>query len=498
MCHLPMAATLVYHVVPDFLPYIGFVSDPHGTVVPMTNMDEPLDKEQSKACSYLGAPMVIIAGAGTGKTRTLTARIVHAAVQGVLDPYATLAVTFTVAAADELRSRLDAKAVEGVQCRTFHSAALRQAQYFWPIAYGTNLPDIMEDTTPLVRTACERVGLPTTPMGLSEVAQEVAWSKQSNVLAEDYVRLAMDESRVTRASPQSIADAIVAYEEAKQADRVIDFDDVLLCAVALLATQHHVGVKVRDTYRHFFVDEFQDVSAIQARLLDLWLGTRSDVCVVGDPAQTIHTYAGARPEYLARFASHHKGATQLELTRNYRSTPEILAVANALNPSGLRLTPTLGSGDQVRLAGADTDDGERTGVLRWLKELNRGGMPWSDMAILARTRAEAQKYSVALSTGDIPLSHQGVSESSASKGVHVGTLHAAKGKEWEAVAIVGVCEGGIPHPLALGPTRIAEERRLFYVGVTRAKTHLRVSWPDRVNSRVVARSRFVDEIIRAV
>ncbi|MDR0848131.1 MAG: ATP-dependent helicase [Propionibacteriaceae bacterium] len=464
----------------------------------MSEADETLDEEQTRACSYLGAPVAIIAGAGTGKTRTLTHRIAYAAAQGELDPHATLAVTFTVAAADEMRSRLAQMGVESVQCRTFHSAALRQAQYFWPLAYGVNLPDIMEDTTALVRAACERTGLPATPASLAEVAQEVAWSKQSNVLAEDYVRLALDESRVTRAAPESVADAIVAYEEAKQAARVIDFDDVLLCAVALLATQRHIRVKVRDTYRHFLVDEFQDVSPIQARLLDLWLGERSDVCVVGDPAQTIHTFAGARPEYLVHFAAHHRGTTELNLTRNYRSTPQILAVANALNPRGLHLDATHEAGPEVTLAGQDTPDQERERVCRWLKELDRGGLAWSEMAVLTRTRAEAQHYGQELAENGIPVSRPSVVEPSAREGVHVGTLHAAKGKQWAAVCIVGAHEGGLPHPLATGPTRLAEERRLFYVGVTRAKTFLRVSWSERVNSRTVTRSRFVDEIAGAI
>lgn len=458
---------------------------------------DQLDSEQAAAVTADGGPVVLIAGAGTGKTRTLSHRLAKRVADGAIDPAATLAVSFTTAAAAELRDRLGGLGASGVQCRTFHAAALRQAQYFWPLVYGAELPRVIDQPDDLLRQACARTGLGEAPAVRRRLAAEVSWTKQTNVLPEDYARLAAASGRtVPRLTPDEIGDAIAAYEDAKQAAGVIDLDDLPLCAVALLSGDRHVATQVRATYRHFLVDEFQDISPVQARLLDLWLGERDDVCVVGDPAQTIHSYAGARSVYLTGFAQRHAGASELALTSNYRSAPEILRWANALNPSGQALRPTVPAGGVVDLVAAATPLDEAERLADWALRRHRAGLDWPELALLFRTRAQAESIRQILADHAIPFAYQASSDVAPGPGVHLGTLHGAKGREWAAVAIGGLHDGSLPHPLATTPDQISEERRLLYVGVTRAKTELRLSWPVNVDGRPVARSRFLDQAQR--
>ncbi|HEY8664304.1 MAG TPA: ATP-dependent helicase, partial [Propionibacteriaceae bacterium] len=297
-----------------------------------------LDPEQLEVATSLGEPVVVIAGAGTGKTRAITHRIAYGALTGALDPSSTLAVTFTTRAAGELRGRLATLGVNGVHARTFHSAALRQAQYFWPKAYGTALPQVTEGRFSVVAEAARRLGLPTDTSVIRDVSGEVSWAKVSNVEPESYAALAKASGRsVAGIEPDAVGRLLVTYDNLNRDRGRIDFDDILLCTVALLSDHEDVAAQVRRTYRHLVVDEYQDVSPVQQRLVDLWLGPNQDVCVVGDPAQTIHTFAGARAEYLLSFASRHPGARKVELVRDYRSTPEVVEVANrVLAGSGQR------------------------------------------------------------------------------------------------------------------------------------------------------------------
>ncbi len=544
-----------------------------------------LDPEQLEVATSLGEPVVVIAGAGTGKTRAITHRIAYGALTGALDPSSTLAVTFTTRAAGELRGRLATLGVNGVQARTFHSAALRQAKYFWPKAYGTALPQVTEGRFSVVAEAARRLGLPTDTSVIRDVSGEVSWAKVSNVEPESYAALAKASGRsVAGIEPDAVGRLLVTYDNLNRDRGRIDFDDILLCTVALLSDHEDVAAQVRRTYQHLVVDEYQDVSPVQQRLVDLWLGPNQDVCVVGDPAQTIHTFAGARAEYLLSFASRHPGARKVELVRDYRSTPEVVEVANrVLAGSGQRhvtLRAQRPSGASPVFESASDEAAEAAAVARWLKGLRADGVDWREMAVLYRINAHSPAYEAAFADAGIPyqvrnaerfydrpevkqalgalaatartkgsepgfeqvlvvlgalgwtekppstggqvrerwesqnalvdlaagLAADGptltdlvaelqrratVQHAPSGAGVTLTTLHGAKGLEWDAVALVGIHEGGVPFVLAETDAQIAEERRLLYVGVTRAREHLRISWSggrgrDRRPSRFLA------------
>ncbi len=455
-----------------------------------------LDDGQRAVVETAGLPTGVIAGAGSGKTRTVTHRLAYAALTGMIEPGATLAVTFTTAAAAEVRQRLEALGVHGVQSRTFHAACLRQARYFWPQAYNSELPRIVEQRQPLITQACRWVGIAPTSAIVREIGQEISWTKQTNVLPEEYVDLATASHRgVSRIGLEEVADTIVAYEEVKQAACAIDLDDLLLCTVALLATRPEIARQVRASYRHFVFDEFQDVSPVQARLMELWVGGRDDVLVVGDPAQTIHSFAGSRSVYLENFVSGHPGAVGLALTRNYRSTPQILRSAMAVGHPPVQMTPVRPAGAEVEFQAAEDRLDESAAVATWLKTRHQEGLAWEDMAVLYRTHLQAEAVRQILADEDIPFAYQRGEDQPSRPGVHLGTLHAAKGREWEAVALCGLDDATLPHPLAWGEEQVAEERRLLYVGMTRARSFLRLSWPTKVDGRVVPVSRFLASLV---
>ncbi len=535
---------------------------------------EALDPEQREVALALQGPVRVLAGAGTGKTRALTHRIAYGVATGVYNPTEVLAVTFTTRAAGEMRTRLRSLGAAGVQARTFHSAALRQARYFWPRVYGGELPVLTESKLPLLGTAARRNRLQTDQASLRDLASEIEWAKVSNVRPDDYARIAEARGRsVSGQDPASVARVFAAYEEVKRDQGRMDMEDVLLCAAALLAEDERVAAEVRRQYRWFVVDEFQDVSPIQSALLDLWLGGRHDLCVVGDPAQTIYSFAGASASYLTDFGRRHPGTTSLELVRNYRSTPQVVAAANQLlagTPSaGVSLRSQQDSGPEVDYVEYSDEVAEAEAVAARILDLRRSGTPLREIAVLFRINAQSEAIEEALAARSIPYvvrgaarfferpevrkavtllrgnargsggSEEGIvadvkavlagmewsekaptgrgnvrdrweslqaivsqaeeyaathetaglgdfvdeldrraSEQHApvAEGVTLATLHAAKGLEWDVVFLGGMQEGTMPIVYAEGPAAVEEERRLLYVGMTRARLRLTVSW----------------------
>jgi DNA helicase-2/ATP-dependent DNA helicase PcrA len=546
-----------------------------------------LDPEQREAAVALSGPVCILAGAGTGKTRAITHRIAYGVHAGVYKPQQVLAVTFTARAAGEMRTRLRELGVGGVQARTFHAAALRQLGYFWPRVVGGPPPTILERKARLVSDAAARLRISVDQPAARDLAAEIEWSKVSLLTPQSY---AAGARRAGHEAPggfdvATVARLIEVYEEAKTERGVIDFEDVLLLTAGILEEHPEVAATVRSQYRHFVVDEYQDVSALQQRLLDRWLGDRDDVCVVGDPSQTIYSFTGATPRHLLEFPRRFPGATIVRLVRDYRSTPQVVTLANRLlarpagtpqggrgrGPAPLELIAQRPPGPAPVVTPCDDDVAEAATVARRVKELVATGVRPREIAVLFRTNAQSEPLEQALSDagvaylvrggerffnrrevreaimllrgaraaangrpGEEPLGEQvravlagagWTAESPAQsgavrdrweslqalavladelaaarpgatlgdvvtelderaaaqhapsvEGVTLASLHAAKGLEWDAVFLVGLSEGLMPISLAEGWEAVEEERRLLYVGITRAREHLHLSW----------------------
>ncbi|HSV40391.1 MAG TPA: ATP-dependent DNA helicase UvrD2 [Nocardioidaceae bacterium] len=368
---------------------------------------EALDPEQREVATAVRGPVRVLAGAGTGKTRAITHRIAYGVATGVFNPHEVLAVTFTTRAAGEMRLRLRALGAEGVQARTFHSAALRQARFFWPKVYGGELPQLTESKLPLVGGAARRNRVETDQGTLRDLASEIEWAKVSNVRPDDYAKVAADRGRsVSGHDGATVAHVFATYEELKRDAGRMDMEDVLLCCAALLSEDERVAAQVRRQYKHFVVDEFQDVSPIQSALLDLWLGGRDTLCVVGDPAQTIYSFAGANADYLRDFPRRYPGTTNVELVRNYRSTPQVVAVANQLLAGTSTGAVTLRSqqepGADVRYFEHSDEVAEAEAAAAEIKSLVTAGVPVSEIAVLFRINAQSEAFEEALAARSIP------------------------------------------------------------------------------------------------
>ncbi|MBE2999775.1 ATP-dependent DNA helicase UvrD2 [Nocardiopsis sp. HNM0947] len=541
---------------------------------------EGLDPEQTQVARALRGPVCVLAGAGTGKTRAITHRIAHAVASGVVAEQQVLAVTFTARAAGEMRGRLRTLGAPRVQARTFHSAALRQLSYFWPDAVGGEKPTLIDSKIKAVAQAAHMVGLQPDRTGLRDLASEIEWAKVTQVRPTDYEKAVAKAGRDTpTSSPQEVSRVFEAYEDLCRERNLLDFESMLELTAGMINADPGIAQKVRGQYRYFVVDEFQDVNPLQKLLLDAWLGDRDDLCVVGDPSQTIYSFAGATPGYLTGFAAGHPHATVVELVRDYRSTPQVVRVANhvisqargsAAN-SHLTLRAQRPDGPDPLYQEYDDEPAEATGVARKIRVLmDSGGVPASEIAVLVRTNSQSAAYEQALTDEGVPftvrgtarfferpeireavhllrgarhgaaddagedlvsgvrhlLTQLGLTETAPEgrqarerweslsalaqlaedmvatagsrvtmahfleelearmatehapgfEGVTIASLHSAKGLEWDAVFMCGLHEGMMPIIYAETDEQVEEERRLFYVGVTRAREHLSMSW----------------------
>ncbi|KRC50653.1 ATP-dependent DNA helicase [Leifsonia sp. Root227] len=571
-----------------------------GAVNPDTLLDG-LDAQQRVAAEALLGPVCILAGAGTGKTRAITHRIAYGVASGAYAPNRVMALTFTNRAAAELRGRLRQLGAAGVAARTFHAAALSQLNFFWPQVVGGQLPSVLDGKGRVLGHAAERLGLKVDTATLRDVAAEVEWRKVSGLTVEQYAATVADRTIPGTLTADQLVLMLQTYEDLKDERKQIDFEDVLLVCAGMIEIEPAVAMQVREQYRFFVVDEYQDVSPLQQQLLDLWLGGRRDVCVVGDASQTIYSFAGARSEYLLDFERAHPGATVVRLEQNYRSTPAVVNAANRLM-RGRAGALTLHS---AAAAAADTGavDAEEPGTIpaptshendrdearavaqKIAAELAGGAKP-EDIAILYRVNVQAAAIEQAL--GDLGISYQvrgskrffdlpevrqaimslraasvavgdeplfkSVSDVLRSLGwsqeppetrgavrdrweslnaimglvdtmpagtsfrtftdelltrqagqheptlsaVTLATLHSAKGLEWESVYLVGLSEGLVPISYAKSFEQIDEERRLLYVGITRARSRLQLSWSQTGQyagrSSVRQPSRFLAEM----
>ncbi len=518
-----------------------------------------LDDEQRAVATAVRGPVCVIAGAGTGKTRAITHRLAYAVEIGIVDPNRVLALTFTARAAGEMRARLRTLGVPNIAARTFHAAALRQLMYFWPQSLGGRFPSLLTSKSGFLGEAINRAGIsiPKSPALLRDLSGEIEWAKVMQIPSDEYVKSMEEGGRKIRIGAKltapDVARVYEAYESVKKQERAIDFEDVLLLTVGMLEEEREIRERIRDQYRYFTVDEYQDVSPLQQRLLDLWLGKREDICVVGDPAQTIYSFAGATPAFLLNFTKKYPGAEVIRLSAGYRSTPEIINLANTILRSGELghdLDAVNEHGKQPISTNFSSEAEELIALAEKVGEVIKGGANPQNIAILARTNSQLESIEAALNLAGIEnqirtserfferpnvremiaairsgsvlsdpkgdwlselrdllkqfgandrfvrsliqlaqeLSNEGINSMReflreieeraeqnnppALPGVTLATLHGAKGLEWEWVFIAGASAANLPWPSA----PIEEERRLFYVGITRAKSSLLISY----------------------
>jgi DNA helicase-2/ATP-dependent DNA helicase PcrA len=375
----------------------------------MSALIDSLDENQRKVALALVGPVRVLAGAGSGKTRAITHRIAYGVETGVYSAEKVLALSFTAKAAGEMRSRLSGLGVEGVACRTFHSAAMRQLAHFWPDLIGGELPRIINTKATTLKRAAARMKLRASDELLRGIASEIEWRKVRLLSMDQYVAAAGQRPLPSGISVDAMVDLIGLYEELKDDQRNLDFEDALIATLGMLTSEKWVADRVHEQFRFFVVDEYQDVSPVQRALLDAWRGNHSEVCVVGDPNQTVFAFAGASDEHLMKFESEFPGATTVELDRNYRSTPEIVRLANSLVPhSPLELISTNESGPEPRVMTAATDDDEALAVASAIRDEIASGTNPADIAVLYRINSQSLVLEGALSAAGVPFRIRGV------------------------------------------------------------------------------------------
>jgi len=539
-----------------------------------------LDPEQQEVALAARGPVCVLAGAGTGKTRAVAHRIAYLAATGQADPARVLAVTFTTRAAGELRGRLrqlgqfvPGTALDKVQARTFHSAALRQLTHFWPATVGGAAPRVLESKISLVAEVARRLRIPAGLPELRDAAGEIEWAKVTQVRPDDYATASAKAGRTPPLDAVALARIYSGYEELRTERHLVDFESVLELTAAILAEYPAAARSVRDRYACFVVDEYQDVNPLQKLLLDMWLGGRDEVCVVGDPRQTIYSFTGATPAYLTGFPAEFPSAPVIRLVRNYRSTPEVVTLANKLVAAAGRSGPgslvaQRSAGPAPRLTEHADEPAEAAAVVRQVQTLLKAGTPAAEIAVLVRTNAQTAAYEQALAEAGVPFQLRGaerffdrdevrqavgllraaarsatepddpaaevrpilasigltarppggrgtardrweslealaqlaaaffaanpeagmadlsaelavrsaIGHAPAMAGITLASLHSAKGLEWQAVFLPGLTDGTVPIVYAQTDEAVEEERRLLYVGITRARERLYLSW----------------------
>jgi len=513
-----------------------------------------LNPEQRRAAELVRGPVCILAGAGTGKTTTITRRIANQVATGAFEPGQILAVTFTDKAAGEMRNRLRALGADGVQARTFHSAALAQLRYFSPSAVGRILPS----KALTLRNIANSLPMPYKFRPAGDLATEIEWARNRRIPPARYRASLGDHD------PPIPSDLMLRvyerYEGVKQAQGLTDFEDLLELTIRLYDEGADAAQAFRERYLAFTVDEYQDVNLLQQTLLERWLGDRNELCAVGDDNQAIYGFTGASPSYLLALPDRFPGAAVVRLEQNYRSTPQVLELANRLAPK-LRTELPPGPEPVVRpVVSIEVEAAfvvERIRAAAWPLEeiailcrtnarladfeqaLHEAGIPFQGASLLGREAARfllrrlredegpvnEQVRSLALQQGWTETPEDGLGEreqirqddltrlvrlaeslaprtvadlkaelegrfgdsGAERRGVHLLTYHAAKGLEFEVVFLPRLEERELPAKQAKTEAQIVEERRLLYVGITRAKRELVVTWVKKP-------SRFLEEL----
>lgn len=367
-----------------------------------------LDDAQREAVVTPAVPLCIVAGAGTGKTRTITHRVAYQVLSGEFAANQTLAITHTGKAAGELRERLANLGVYRVQARTFHAAALGQLKQFWS-ATGIETPEpvVLANRVPQLAKAIAKGGGRPTSEALQTVGDEITWARARQVRPRDYMSRARDVGREPDLPLHTIASAYHAYERAKRTAKVVDFDDVISLLTDLIERDEQVATSLRTSFANFVVDEYQDTDASQQALLDAWLGGRPAITAVGDPAQTIYSFKGADPKILLSFTERYPDARKVELTTNYRSTPNVLNAANRLSArltGSVRLHTSNAPGPPPALVSYYNDASEAEGIAKMVQSAITSGAEPSDIAVLHPFNSQAPAIRSELVALGIPVS----------------------------------------------------------------------------------------------
>jgi DNA helicase-2/ATP-dependent DNA helicase PcrA len=546
------------------------------TLVPTDHLLADLNPSQHEAVLATEGPVAILAGAGTGKTRVISRRTAYAIRTGVVPADQVLVVAFTDKAATEMADRLAALGLPGVTARTFHSHALTQLRHFWPSRHdGAPVPAILDSKFPILVPLARALPGNYRFTPAKDLADEIEWAKSRRILAADYERAA--RQRTPPLPADLMARVYADYERAKDRANRLDFDDMLIRTVELLETDEEAAEMVRARKSWFSVDEYQDTNPLQERLLELWVGDRRDVCVVGDEDQTIYTFTGATSEFLTGFAQRHHGARVVSLTENYRSSPQVLDLANRLlgrDGRTKQLVATRPDGPKPTIERHATGEAELDALASGVRQAIAGGTPTSEIAVLVRINAHLAPIEEALTRAGVAYVVRGLrfydrpdvraaidlvrrakldtkgsqlpkairdlwarelgyeegatgageageraaafdtllailaeflrgqpaagaaawlAELAARRlhelagsadGVSLLTYHRAKGLEWDAVFLPMLEEGTLPiRQAADEDAGLAEERRLLYVGITRARRLVALSWAEKRESR---------------
>lgn len=526
---------------------------------------EALDDRQREAAQSLLGPTVILAGAGTGKTRTITHRIAYGIARGDFSENRVLALTYTNRAAGELRARLRGLGVPMANAKTFHSAALAQLEFFFRSLYAVETPRVQDSKAKNLAAAAAKLKLKLDPNTLRDLASEIEWRKYSMLSLEQYEQAMANRPQVSGLSATKNLEIQQAYESLKLKAKQVDWEDVILLCSGMLRAEPRALAQVQQQYRFLTVDEYQDISPLQQDLLDTWLGDRSDICVVGDPNQTIYSFTGATSNYLENFSSRYPDATVVSLSYNYRSNPEIIRIANKVraHQSMDALTAIRPSGTVPEVLSFPTKTEEALWLAKEVRKQVQSGTKASQIAVLYRINSQSELIERALADVGLEFQVRGGqryfnrpeilsairmvrAEASMPTGkslyesvtaivralgwqsaapteigkldqwealnhfvqiaeelgdaatiqsfateieerqrsqheptkesVTLSTIHAAKGLEYKNVFIIGASEGYLPISFAKTEGELAEEQRLFYVAVTRAKDNLFITW----------------------
>ena len=575
-------------------------------------LDTHLDSQQIDIITAPRGPVCVFAGAGTGKTNTIINRIGYIVATGRIPANQILAVTFTVRAANEMKSRLYILGqkleinTKTVQVATFHSAAYKQLKYFWKKLIGNVRWKLLENKLSIIKQASSKSKLEFSNTELHNLAIEIEWAKGSLIAPEDYARIVDKIKHKTSINKNQVAEVYLNYEALKThqfKSLLLDFDDLLLYIAAAIENDFTIAQEFYNFYRCFVVDEYQDITPLQQRVLDAWLGKRDDITVVGDPNQSIYSFIGSNSCFLLNFSKKFSSSFMAKFERNYRSTPQILTLANKLihhakseiKKHKIFLVGQKKIGPKPTFFEYPDDITEAYSIVQSIRSYITYGINPSEIAVLYRTNLQSKIYKEALNSSrilyqindnetffdykdisQILILMQNLAKKNISEGklisfinnifklsglttnppsnikaykrwkslkalktlinqeisknqeiklldlitkihqiyvlkntpylndnsITLASLHSSKGLEWNVVFIIGINDGMLPtyHSLFQGTCNklLEEERRLLYVGITRARIYLSISWALKNtptdSSHVRSKSRFLKEI----